>query len=113
VEGVLASRTDETGPSQSLRRYLCTIIREAPGQRWVGKCPVSPSGRGSTLLEPDALTLGFARSLTGYQSVPESGVHDRSSLLAQSSNAAERRCRFILPQVASADDMASTTLQSV
>ena len=53
---------------QSLRRYLFTFIRERARQRWteehVGIPRVVAAG---TLLEPDALTIGFARRFTGYK----------------------------------------------
>jgi glycogen phosphorylase len=53
---------------QSLRRYLFTFVRERARQRWteehVGIPRVVAAG---TLLEPDSLTLGFARRFTGYK----------------------------------------------
>ncbi len=53
---------------QSLRRYLFTFLRERARQRWtierVGTPRVVAAG---TLLEPEALTIGFARRFTGYK----------------------------------------------
>jgi starch phosphorylase len=53
---------------QALRRYLFTFMRERARQRWtderVGTPRVVAAG---TLLEPEALTLGFARRFTAYK----------------------------------------------
>jgi starch phosphorylase len=53
---------------QSLKRYLFTFIRERARQRWteehVGIPRVVAAG---TLLDPDALTIGFARRFAGYK----------------------------------------------
>jgi len=53
---------------QQLRRYLFTFVRERARQRWleehVGMPRVVAAG---TLLDPDALTIGFARRFTGYK----------------------------------------------
>ncbi len=53
---------------QSLRRYLFTFVRERARQRWtverVGTPRIVAAG---TLLEPEALTIGFARRFTGYK----------------------------------------------
>ena len=53
---------------QNLRRYLFTFVRERARQRWtverVGTPRVVAAG---TLLEPEALTIGFARRFTGYK----------------------------------------------
>ena len=52
----------------SLRRYLFSFVRERARQRWleehVGMPRVVAAG---TLLDPDALTIGFARRFTGYK----------------------------------------------
>ena len=53
---------------QALRRYLFTFIRERARARWTEE-RVS-AGRvvaGGTLLNPAALTIGFARRFTGYK----------------------------------------------
>jgi len=53
---------------RSLKRYLFTFIRERARQRWmeehVGIPRVVAAG---TLLDPDALTIGFARRFAGYK----------------------------------------------
>ncbi len=53
---------------QSLRRYLFDFIRERARQRWtienVNATAVLANG---TLLDPNALTIGFARRFTGYK----------------------------------------------
>ena len=53
---------------QSLRNYLFAFIRERARQRWkeehVSAARVVAAG---TLLDPNALTIGFARRFTGYK----------------------------------------------
>jgi starch phosphorylase len=82
-DGVLAIPDAELwAVRQSLKRYLFTFIRERARQRWmeehVGVPRVVAAG---TLLEPDALTLGFARRFTGYKR-PELIFHDPERLSA-------------------------------
>ena len=60
----------------SLRNYLFTFIRERARQRW--KVERVTAGRvvaAGTLLDPHALTIGFARRFTGYKR-PELIFHD-------------------------------------
>ena len=64
---------------QSLRRYLFTFVRERARQRWIEEHVGIPRVvAAGTLLEPDALTIGFARRFTGYKRpgarVPRSGA---------------------------------------
>ncbi len=65
---------------QELRRYLLNFVRERARQRWttdgVGAGRVLAAG---TLLDPDALTIGFARRFTGYKR-PELVFHDPDRL---------------------------------
>jgi glycogen phosphorylase len=65
---------------QALRRYLFAFVRERARQRWteenVGIARVVAAG---PLLEPDALTIGFARRFTGYKR-PELVFHDPDRL---------------------------------
>jgi glycogen phosphorylase len=65
---------------QGLRRYLFTFVRDRARQRWtierVGTPRVVAAG---TLLEPEALTIGFARRFTGYKR-PELIFHDPERL---------------------------------
>ena len=66
---------------QALRDYLFTFIRERARRRWRDE-HVSASrvlGAG-TLLDPSALTIGFARRFTGYKR-PELIFHDPERLL--------------------------------
>jgi starch phosphorylase len=68
-EAVLAiPDADLWGVRQRLRRYLFTFVRERARQRWtvehVGTPRVVAAG---TLLDPDTLTIGFARRFAGYK----------------------------------------------
>jgi glycogen phosphorylase len=66
----------------SLRNYLFAFIRERARQRWkeerVTAARVVAAG---TLLDPNALTIGFARRFTGYKR-PELIFHDADRLIA-------------------------------
>jgi starch phosphorylase len=66
---------------QALRNYLFAFIRERARQRWkeehVSAARVVASG---TLLDPNALTIGFARRFTGYKR-PELIFHNPERLL--------------------------------
>jgi len=67
---------------QALRNYLFAFIRERARMRWtnerVGPGQVVAAG---TLLNPDALTIGFARRFTAYKR-PELLFHDHDRLAA-------------------------------
>jgi starch phosphorylase len=68
-EGVLAIPDEELwAVRQGLRRYLFAFVRERARQRWVeervGPTRVVAAG---TLLDPDAMTIGFARRFAGYK----------------------------------------------
>ena len=98
---------------QALRRYLFTFIRERARQRWtverVGTPRVVAAG---TLLEPDALTIGFARRFAGYKR-PELIFHDPERL-ARILNAAERPVQIIFAGKSHpADDIGKHHLQRV
>ncbi|MGE0448009.1 MAG: alpha-glucan family phosphorylase [Vicinamibacterales bacterium] len=80
-EGILAIPDAELwAVRQSLRRYLFTFVRERARQRWtverVGTPRVVAAG---TLLEPEALTIGFARRFTAYKR-PDLVFHDPERL---------------------------------
>jgi len=67
--GILSIPDDELWRvRQTLRRYLFAFVRERARQRWteerVGIPRVVAAG---PLLDPDALTIGFARRFTGYK----------------------------------------------
>jgi starch phosphorylase len=98
---------------QSLRRYLFTFVRERARQRWtierVGTPRVVAAG---TLLEPEALTIGFARRFTAYKR-PELIFHDPERL-ARILNAAERPVQIIFAGKSHpADDVGKHHLQRV
>src|SRR3954465_7708162 len=98
---------------QMLRRYLFAFIRERARQRWmeehVGIPRVVAAG---TLLDPDALTLGFARRFTGYKR-PELVFPDPDRL-ARILNAAGRPVQIIFAGKSHpADDIGKHHLQRV
>jgi starch phosphorylase len=98
---------------QRLRRYLFTFIRDRARQRWmqehVGIPRVVAAG---PLLEPDALTIGFARRFTGYKR-PELVFRDPERL-ARILNAAGRPVQIIFAGKAHpADDIGKHHLQQV
>jgi starch phosphorylase len=82
-EGILAIPDEEIWKCrQSLRRYLFAFVRERARQRWIEEHVGIPRVvAAGTLLEPDALTLGFARRFTGYKR-PELVFHDAERLAA-------------------------------
>jgi glycogen phosphorylase len=97
----------------SLRRYLFTFVRDRARQRWmeehVGIPRVVAAG---TLLEPDVLTLGFARRFTGYKR-PELVFHDPERL-ARILNATGRPVQIIFAGKSHpADDIGKHHLQRV
>jgi glycogen phosphorylase len=98
---------------QSLRRYLFMFVRERARQRWmvehVGIPRVVAAG---TLLEPEALTIGFARRFTGYKR-PELVFHD-AERLARILNASGRPVQIIFAGKSHpADDIGKHHLQRV
>ena len=67
---------------QALRNYLFTFMRERARQRWIEEHVGIPRVVAAwTLLEPAALTLGFARRFTGYKR-PELVFHNPERLAA-------------------------------
>src|SRR5204862_6269622 len=65
---------------QALRRYLYTFVRDRARRRWVEEHVGIPRVvAAGTLLDPDALTIGFARRFTGYKR-PELVFHDPERL---------------------------------
>ena len=113
-DAVLAIPDDELwAVRQSLRRYLFTFVRERARQRWteehVGMPRVVAAG---TLLEPDALTIGFARRFAGYKR-PELIFSD-AERLARILNAAGRPVQIIFAGKSHpADDVGKHHLQRV
>ena len=98
---------------QSLRRYLFTFVRERARQRWVEEHVGIPRVvAAGTLLEPDTLTIGFARRFTGYKR-PELVFHDPERL-ARILNAAGRPVQIIFAGKSHpADDIGKHHLQRV
>ncbi len=98
---------------RALKQYLLTFIRERARQRWmeehVGIPRVVAAG---TLLEPDALTIGFARRFTGYKR-PELVFQDPERL-ARILSAAGRPVQLIFAGKSHpADDIGKHHLQRV
>jgi starch phosphorylase len=113
-EGVLAIPDEELWAArQSLRRYLFTFVRERARQRWIEEHVGIPRVvAAGTLLEPEALTLGFARRFTGYKR-PELVFHDPDRL-ARILNAAGRPVQIIFAGKSHpADDIGKHHLQRV
>jgi glycogen phosphorylase len=62
------SDEDLWGARQALRNYLFAFIRERARQRWKEeRVSVARVVAAGTLLDPNALTIGFARRFTGYK----------------------------------------------
>jgi starch phosphorylase len=98
---------------QSLRRYLFTFVRERARQRWVEEHVGMPRVvAAGTLLEPAALTIGFARRFTGYKR-PELVFTDRERL-ARILNAPGRPVQIVFAGKSHpADDVGKHHLQRV
>jgi starch phosphorylase len=113
-QGVLAIPDEELwAVRQSLRRYLFTFIRERARQRWIEE-RVGPSRvvAAGTLLEPEALTLGFARRFAGYKR--SELVFRDPERLARILTAAGRPVQIIFAGKAHpADDIGKHNLQHV
>jgi starch phosphorylase len=113
-DGVLAIPDQELWTvRRALKQYLFTFIRERARQRWmeehVGIPRVVAAG---TLLEPDALTIGFARRFTGYKR-PELVFQDPDRL-ARILTAAGRPVQLIFAGKSHpADDIGKHHLQRV
>jgi glycogen phosphorylase len=98
---------------RSLRRYLFAFVRDRARQRWmvehVGTPRVIAAG---TLLEPEALTIGFARRFAGYKR-PELIFHD-GERLARILNGVGRPVQIIFAGKSHpADDIGKHHLQRV
>ena len=113
-DGVLAIPDEELWTvRQGLRRYLFTFIRERARQRWVEERVGIPRVvAAGTLLDPEVITLGFARRFTGYKR-PELVFHDPDRL-ARILNAAGRPVQIIFAGKSHpADDVGKHHLQRV
>ncbi len=98
---------------QSLRSELFTFIRERLRQRWAAE-RVNPAQivRGGAMLDPDALSIGFARRFTAYKR-PDLIFHDPARLV-RILTAANRPVQIVFAGKAHpADDPAKHHLQQV
>jgi starch phosphorylase len=113
-EGVLTIPDHELWTvRQALRRYLFTFVRDRARRRWVDEHVGIPRVvAAGTLLDPDALTIGFARRFTGYKR-PELVFHDPERL-ARILNATGRPVQVIFAGKSHpADDIGKHHLQHV
>jgi len=113
-EGVLTIPDHELWTvRQALRRYLFTFVRDRARRRWVDEHVGIPRVvAAGTLLDPDALTIGFARRFTGYKR-PELVFHDPERL-ARILNATGRPVQIIFAGKSHpADDIGKHHLQHV
>ncbi len=105
-EALWAART-------ALRNYLFAFVRERARQRWRDEqVSVARVVAAGTLLDPSALTIGFARRFTGYKR-PELIFHDPARLQAIL-NASRRPVQIVFAGKAHpADDTGKHHLQQV
>jgi starch phosphorylase len=98
---------------QSLKRYLFAFLRERARQRWTEeRAGISRIVAAGSLLESDALTLGFARRFAGYKR-PELVFRDPDRL-ARILNATGRPVQIIFAGKSHpADDVGKHDLQRV
>jgi starch phosphorylase len=113
-DGILAIPNEELWKCrQALRHYLFAFVRERARQRWVEEHVGVPRVvAAGTLLDPDALTIGFARRFTGYKR-PELVFHDPERL-ARILNTTGRTVQIIFAGKSHpADDIGKHHLQRV
>jgi starch phosphorylase len=113
-DGVLTIPDEELWTArQPLRRFLFTFMRERARQRWVEERVGIPRVvAAGPLIEPDALTIGFARRFAGYKR-SELVFHDPQRL-ARILNAAGRPVQIIFAGKAHpADDIGKRHMQAV
>jgi glycogen phosphorylase len=98
---------------QTLREHLFSFIRERARQRWTQDHVSTPRiVTAGTLLDPAALTIGFARRFTGYKR-PELVFTD-GERLARILNAAKRPVQIVFAGKSHpADDIGKHHLQRV
>ena len=98
---------------QTMRAELFVFIRERLRQRWTQERPMPIQiVRGGAMLDPDALTIGFARRFAAYKR-PELIFHD-AERLARILNASKRPVQIVFAGKAHpADDPAKHHLQRV
>ena len=113
-EGVLAIPDEDLwAVRQLLRRHLFAFVRERARQRWTDEHVATPRiVVAGTLLDPDVLTIGFARRFAGYKR-PELVFTDPERL-ARILNAAGRPVQIIFAGKSHpADEMGKHHLQRV
>ena len=113
-EGVLAIPDKELwAVRQSLRRHLFAFVRERARQRWTDEHVSTPRiVVAGTLLDPDVLTIGFARRFAGYKR-PELIFTD-ADRLGRILNAGGRPVQIVFAGKAHpADDVGKHHLQRV
>ncbi len=98
---------------QSLRAYLFQFIRERARARWIeDQASAARVVAGGAMLDPDALTIGFARRFTGYKR-PDLIFRDLDRL-AGIINRADRPVQFVFAGKAHpADEAGKHHLQTV
>jgi starch phosphorylase len=98
---------------QSLRRFLFSFVRERARQRWIEEHVGIPRVvAAGTLLDPDALTIGFARRFTGYKRAEL--IFRDAERLSKILNARGRPVQIIFAGKAHpADDIGKHNLQRV
>jgi len=98
---------------QGLRHYLFTFVRERARDRWTVERVATPRiVAAGTLLDPNALTIGFARRFAGYKR--SELIFSDPERLARLLNAAERPVQIIFAGKAHpADDIGKHHLQRV
>jgi glycogen phosphorylase len=98
---------------QALRQFLFAFIRERARHRWVRQgVSAGQVVAAGTLLDPNALTVGFARRFTGYKR-PDLIFRD-ADRLARILNAARRPVQIVFAGKAHpADDTGKHNLQRV
>ncbi len=113
-DAVLAIPDDELwAVRQSLRRHLFNFVRERARSRWIEEHVGTPRiVAAGTLLDPAALTIGFARRFTGYKR-PELVFTD-AERLAKILNATGRPVQIVFAGKSHpADDVGKHHLQRV
>jgi glycogen phosphorylase len=98
---------------QALRLYLYTFIRDRARNRWIhGKVSAPQVVAAGTLLDPSALTIGFARRFTAYKR-PELLFRD-TDRLARILSAFRRPVQFVFAGKSHpADEVGKNHLQHV
>jgi starch phosphorylase len=98
---------------QTLKAYLLAFIREHARTRWVRQqASAAQLAASGTLLDPNALTIGFSRRFTDYKR-PELIFHDEERL-ARLLNATRRPIQLIFAGKAHpADEQGKRSLQRI